>query len=700
ILLYSNPQICPTGADVRQLQYNIQGLVSQAKMPNGAVHKFTYDELYRLVYEEIYERASQEVPVETIAFDYDNRDRLVKIDNSHHVLEFEYDGAGFLTKETINGREVLHDHDEITGQRVQVKSCDLLAKFVFSPGGLPKSISFQGAVGIDLSYNPDGIETQRHTSTGFASVQTYGQSGELISQTAGKISPENFPSDDIHSFSNAMAFLADLKGAQSQRIYKYDSTARISQIADRTWGSTDYSYTNSGQVKAVSYDRRHSHNDLREERFGYDNNHNLKATGSSRHRHASLDTGIIQHAFSSVDQQRGIAGRIERRGECTFAYDVHGRLITRKVVRKGFRPQIWHFEWDHRDRLSVARSNTGETWKYTYDPFGRRQSKTCIAGLQRGQETAYLWDADAMVEAVTTASGEITETIRYLYDPGTLRPAAQEVNGELQYIVCDHLGTPTELFSEAGDLLWSRKLRLWGEDYGVERLRAANDNGGYVDCLIRFQGQFFDAETGLHYNRHRYYDPYAAEYLSPDPIGLAGGLRSFGYVTDPTSWVDPLGLAGCKAGLSPKSFDLETLSQNPRLHRHWTNAMKSAASSTRKNGYQRYLETLSKGNTPTTKQLESAFSAVNQRFMKLARADGFDIAQVHHWNYNKGSYPTQIVDPRHLVPVSSRDLHTILHRQTTSNPGNIWKGPISPEHVINIPDWSTPLPSNWFKPTP
>ncbi|WP_447881089.1 RHS repeat-associated core domain-containing protein, partial [Serratia fonticola] len=64
---------------------------------------------------------------------------------------------------------------------------------------------------------------------------------------------------------------------------------------------------------------------------------------------------------------------------------------------------------------------------------------------------------------------------------------------------------------------------------------------------LRFQGQYFDAESGLHYNRYRYYSPETARFITPDPIGLAGGLNQTQYVPNPTGWVDPLGLAskGC-----------------------------------------------------------------------------------------------------------------------------------------------------------
>ncbi|QOW47003.1 MULTISPECIES: RHS repeat-associated core domain-containing protein [unclassified Acinetobacter] len=63
---------------------------------------------------------------------------------------------------------------------------------------------------------------------------------------------------------------------------------------------------------------------------------------------------------------------------------------------------------------------------------------------------------------------------------------------------------------------------------------------------LRFQGQYFDQETGLHYNRYRYYSPYVGRFISKDPIGLLGGFNTFAYAPNPVEWVDPLGLAKCK----------------------------------------------------------------------------------------------------------------------------------------------------------
>ncbi|MGZ7460264.1 RHS repeat domain-containing protein, partial [Pseudomonas sp. Ma2-10] len=100
-----------------------------------------------------------------------------------------------------------------------------------------------------------------------------------------------------------------------------------------------------------------------------------------------------------------------------------------------------------------------------------------------------------------------------------------------------HLGTPQELTDYSGEIMWSAKYRAYGN---LATLDVAE-----IDNPLRFQGQYFDAETGLHYNRHRYYNPGTGRFLTPDPIKLAGGLNNYQYVPNPTGWVDPLGLNNC-----------------------------------------------------------------------------------------------------------------------------------------------------------
>ncbi|SAK59720.1 YD repeat-containing protein [Caballeronia temeraria] len=104
----------------------------------------------------------------------------------------------------------------------------------------------------------------------------------------------------------------------------------------------------------------------------------------------------------------------------------------------------------------------------------------------------------------------------------------------------DHLGTPQELLDESGKVVWLARYKAWGArkptPYG--KTDAAD-----TDNAIRFQGQYADEETGLTYNRHRYYDTSAGRFISPDPIGLAGGVNLYQYAPNPVQWIDPLGLA-------------------------------------------------------------------------------------------------------------------------------------------------------------
>ncbi|HDJ1451344.1 TPA: RHS repeat-associated core domain-containing protein [Serratia rubidaea] len=94
-----------------------------------------------------------------------------------------------------------------------------------------------------------------------------------------------------------------------------------------------------------------------------------------------------------------------------------------------------------------------------------------------------------------------------------------------------------------GGLVWSEQCGVWGEPGVVHAEQVANP--------LRFQGQYFDAETGLHYNRYRYYDPQTGSYISQDPIGLEGGINLYAYSPNPLGWIDPLGLS-CSPTFNPQ----------------------------------------------------------------------------------------------------------------------------------------------------
>ena len=153
--------------------------------------------------------------------------------------------------------------------------------------------------------------------------------------------------------------------------------------------------------------------------------------------------------------------------------------------------------------------------------------------LRHWQQYHYRYDARGNVIERRSA------TQRQLFEYDNHAPLARVDRTEagkpsLYYFHTDQIGTPLEVTSAQGDLVWQARYNAWGE---VERFEVQS-----IEQHLRFQGQYFDAETGLHYNTFRYYDPGVGRFTTQDPIGLLGGDNLYQYAVNPTGWVDPLGL--------------------------------------------------------------------------------------------------------------------------------------------------------------
>ncbi|EFM8968161.1 hypothetical protein HGL71_002374 [Escherichia coli] len=115
--------------------------------------------------------------------------------------------------------------------------------------------------------------------------------------------------------------------------------------------------------------------------------------------------------------------------------------------------------------------------------------------------------------------------------------AGKEGPNRILYFHTDVNGAPEEMTDSDGKIVWETGYQVWGNTIQEK------DHGG-VEQNLRYQGQYLDRETGLHYNLHRYYDPDVGRFMVTDPIGLAGGINLYAYAPNPLSWIDPLGL--CK----------------------------------------------------------------------------------------------------------------------------------------------------------
>ncbi|WP_455749961.1 RHS repeat domain-containing protein [Porphyromonas gulae] len=172
---------------------------------------------------------------------------------------------------------------------------------------------------------------------------------------------------------------------------------------------------------------------------------------------------------------------------------------------------------------SVKRPD-GEVVNFEYDPLGRRISKQ-----YRGTTTRWVWDGNVPLHEWAEESDVTT----WLFEESTFVPAAKIVGDKSYSIITDYLGTPTHAFDSKGNKVWERNLDIYG------KIRTGNST--FVPFL--YQGQYFDAEIDLCYNRFRYYSPDEGTYISQDPIGLAGNNPTiYGYVFDSNTEIDPFGL--------------------------------------------------------------------------------------------------------------------------------------------------------------
>ena len=172
-------------------------------------------------------------------------------------------------------------------------------------------------------------------------------------------------------------------------------------------------------------------------------------------------------------------------------------------------------------------------------------------GANTGVNTGAGTGAAALLHSYTQAAPLDENALRQ----NATRLPQWDSGAQVLYIHTDHLGTPRELSDIHGHIRWSASYQTWGNTLRIEQSAQQQNHLPQLQPL-RFQGQYFDPETGLHYNRFRYYDPDIGRFISQDPIGLAGGNNLYQYAANPVSWIDPLGLAGYTVSANTAGTDM------------------------------------------------------------------------------------------------------------------------------------------------
>jgi RHS repeat-associated protein len=200
----------------------------------------------------------------------------------------------------------------------------------------------------------------------------------------------------------------------------------------------------------------------------------------------------------------------------TFGYDPNGNTASENT-------RI--YEYDYSNRLTKVKENDTTIAEYVYNGAGQR-----IVKRLPSETRIFHYDSWGHLIAETYEGGQTIAEYVYLRD----QLLAMMREGNTYYFHNDHLGTPQIITDSAGKVVWRAGYNAFGEtNILIEQ----------VENPFRFPGQYYDTETGLHYNYFRDYNPRIGRYMTPDPIGLLGGINPFTYVqNNPGSRKDALGL--------------------------------------------------------------------------------------------------------------------------------------------------------------
>lgn len=523
--------------------------------PDGSVVRRRYDREGRLraIENEVGERYEivpdvMGLPVEERTFDgrvlrnrYDSFGRrTLATDANGRSSKFEYDASGRTTKvEFHDGCAIECEYDE----RGLLKSAAFGSSSVSyertALGRIAKEVQTHADETVEVSYTYDamGRVQTRSSSWGHAMRVTRGGRAEVQSMLLDA-SEVSFERD---SAGRELRRRLPDGGTISIELDVMDRVRRV-MVDDAAGGraaDTRFRITPGGNV--VEHDDQ-SNGAVG---FSYDLRQRLIESipaGGERRQYRYRENGDLYEAGAQAPSRAyEPGGRLVRRGDVNFEYGPDGRLSVKRV-RRGHREEVQRYRWDSRGLLAEVHTFTGASVRFTYDAFGRRVEKRLVDGAI-SRRTRYVWDGDSLLHARTSelvqGVGWVDRVLdSYCFEGGGVpRPFAKKrqlptddvgTAKPWEFFVTDLAGAPLHRVSGGGRVAETSARGDWSADEGTE---------------LGFSGQLFDPETGLYYNRWRYYDPETGRYTAPDPIGLLGGLSAYQYGVNPISWVDPLGLA-------------------------------------------------------------------------------------------------------------------------------------------------------------
>lgn len=553
----------------QSMRYLANGLRSQATDGHGTVTGYSYDVLRRLTQmtEDLGHLNYQ------THYSYDIADRLTQVTDAKGLTTtYAYDDLGNLVTETSpNTGATTYTYDEAGNRLSQTDARGVTVTFSYDALNRLTNVSYpDSSLNVTYSYDQGSNGTGRLSQMTDGSGTTdyaYDFRGNLITETRSQLGQTytteyaydladnliamTYPSGrSVHYTRNGAAQITQVslsEGVASHTLANNIQYLPQGPVASLTLGNGltqnyhyDQAYRQTGQTVSGIQDLANSYDSngnittitdslapANDQVFGYDSLDRLTTAqgnyGSLAYSYDPVgnrtseteNSNSTSYSYSPISQQlESLTGSITS----SLSYDANGNQITQDSSS---------YTYSDLNRLAQA-SNNSQSTGYAYNGRGERTVK-------QGQTntTLYHYDPSGLLLSETDEQGN---SIRdYIYLNGQ-RLAILADTGTY-YIHSNHLDTPHTITDQGQNIVWQATYTPFGE----ARISTAS-----IENNLRFPGQYFDAETNLHYNYYRYYDPEIGRYITSDPIGLFGGINTYSYANQNSlKYIDPYGLTSC-----------------------------------------------------------------------------------------------------------------------------------------------------------
>ncbi|ENZ6034088.1 RHS repeat-associated core domain-containing protein, partial [Escherichia coli] len=375
---------------------------------------------------------------------------------------------------------------------------------------------------------PQECREYRYSGTGrLTGVHTTAANLDIDIPYATDPAGNRLPDPELHPDSTLTAWPDNRIAEDAHYVYRHDEYGRLAEKTDRI---------PEGVIRM--HDERTHH-------YHYDSQHRL------------VFYTRIQHGEPQVESR--------------YLYDPLGRRTGKRVWRRerdltgwmslSRKPEETWYGWDGDRLTTVQTQQTRIQTVYqpgSFTPLLRIETENGEQAKARHRSLAEVLQEDTGVTLPAELAvmlgrlerelrqGSVSEESQQWLAQCGLTAEQMAAQLEAEYIPerklhlyhCDHRGLPQALISPEGETAWQGEYDEWGNLLG-------ETSAQHLQQPYRLPGQQYDEESGLYYNRHRYYDPLQGRYITQDPIDIKGGWNLYSYALNPVSWIDPLGLTQC-----------------------------------------------------------------------------------------------------------------------------------------------------------